>query len=191
MEYIPTRSDAEELFLKFNESEALYKHAKQVEVVMKYFANKFGEDEEKWRIIGFLHDLDYEKYPEEHCKKTEEILKDNNYPEEYINAMISHGYGICSEVEPKSQMEKILFAIDELTGLINAACLMRPSQSVLDLKISSLNKKFKDKKFAAGVDRDIILKGAEMLGWTKEQLFEETILALQENADEAYLRGNM
>ena len=191
MEYIPTRSDAEELFLKFNESEALYKHAKQVEVVMKYFANKFEEDEEKWRIIGFLHDLDYEKYPEEHCKKTEEILKDNNYPEEYINAMISHGYGICSEVEPKSQMEKILFAIDELTGLINAACLMRPSQSVLDLKISSLNKKFKDKKFAAGVDRDIILKGAEMLGWTKEQLFEETILALQENADEAYLRGNM
>lgn len=191
MEYIPKRSDAEELFLKFNESEALYKHAKQVEVVMKYFANKFGEDEEKWRIIGFLHDLDYEKYPEEHCKKTEEILKDNNYPEEYINAMISHGYGICSEVEPKSQMEKILFAIDELTGLINAACLMRPSQSVLDLKISSLNKKFKDKKFAAGVDRDIILKGAEMLGWTKEQLFEETILALQENADEAYLRGNM
>lgn len=191
MEYIPTRSDAEELFLKFNESEALYKHAKQVEVVMKYFANKFEEDEEKWRIIGFLHDLDYEKYPEEHCKKTEEILKENDYPEEYINAMISHGYGICSEVEPKSQMEKILFAIDELTGLINAACLMRPSQSVLDLKISSLNKKFKDKKFAAGVDRDIILKGAEMLGWTKEQLFEETILALQENADEAYLRGNM
>ncbi|NLW42658.1 MAG: HDIG domain-containing protein [Tissierellia bacterium] len=191
MEYIPTRSDAEELFLKFNESEALYKHAKQVEVVMKYFANKFEEDEEKWRIIGFLHDLDYEKYPEEHCKKTEEILKENDYPEEYINAMISHGYGICSEIEPKSQMEKILFAIDELTGLINAACLMRPSQSVLDLKISSLNKKFKDKKFAAGVDRDIILKGAEMLGWTKEQLFEETILALQENADEAYLRGNM
>ncbi|NLD17088.1 MAG: HDIG domain-containing protein [Tissierellia bacterium] len=191
MSYIPTRIDAEELFLQYNKSDALYKHAKQVEVVLKHFANKYGEDEEKWRVIGFLHDLDYEKYPEEHCKMTEEILKENNYPEEYINAIISHGYGICTDVEPKSQMEKILYATDELTGLINATCLMRPSQSVLDLKLSSLNKKFKDKKFAAGVDRDIILRGAEMLGWSKEQLLEETIIALQENAEEAYLKGNL
>ncbi len=191
MTYIPTREEAEELFLRYNESEALYKHAKQVEVVLKYFAEKYGEDVEKWRVIGFLHDLDYEKYPEQHCKMTEEILRENNYPEDYINAIVSHGYGICSDIEPTSQMEKILYATDELTGLINATCLMRPSQSVLDLKVSSLNKKFKDKKFAAGVDRDIILRGAEMLGWTKEQLLEETIKALQDNAEEAGLKGNL
>lgn len=191
MTYIPTREEAEELFLRYNESEALYKHAKQVEMVLKYFAEKYGEDVEKWRVIGFLHDLDYEKYPEQHCKMTEEILRENNYPEDYINAIVSHGYGICSDIEPTSQMEKILYATDELTGLINATCLMRPSQSVLDLKVSSLNKKFKDKKFAAGVDRDIILRGAEMLGWTKEQLLEETIKALQDNAEEAGLKGNL
>lgn len=191
MTYIPTRKEAEELFLKYNKSEALYKHAKQVEVVMKYFANKYGEDLEKWSIIGFLHDLDYEMYPEEHCKMTEEILRENNYPEDYIRSIVSHGYGICSDVEPESLMEKILFATDELTGLINATCLMRPSKSVLDLKVSSLNKKFKDKKFAAGVDRNIILRGAEMLGWSKEELLEETIKALQEGAEEADLKGNL
>lgn len=191
MTYIPTREEAEELFLKYNKSEALYKHAKQVEVVMKYFAEKYGEDVVKWSVIGFLHDLDYEKYPDQHCIMTEEILKDNQYPEDYIHAIVSHGYGICTNVEPVTQMEKILFAIDELTGLINATCLMRPSKSVLDLKVSSLNKKFKDKKFAAGVDRGIILKGAEMLGWTKEELFEETIKALQANAAEAGLKGNL
>ncbi len=191
MTYIPTRKEAEELFLKYNKTEALYKHAKQVEVVMKYFANKYGEDLEKWSIIGFLHDLDYEMYPEEHCKMTEEILRENNYPEDYIRSIVSHGYGICSDVEPESLMEKILFATDELTGLINATCLMRPSKSVLDLKVSSLNKKFKDKKFAAGVDRNIILRGAEMLGWSKEELLEETIKALQEGAEEADLKGNL
>lgn len=191
MTYIPTRKDAEELFLKYNKSEALYKHAKQVEVVMKYFANKYGEDVEKWSIIGFLHDLDYEMYPEEHCKMTEEILRENNYPEDYIRSIVSHGFGICSDVEPESLMEKILYATDELTGLINATCLMRPSKSVLDLKVSSLNKKFKDKKFAAGVDRDIILKGAKMLGWSKEELLEETIKALQDGAEEADLQGNL
>lgn len=191
MTYIPTRKEAEELFLKYNKTEALYKHAKQVEVVMKYFANKYGEDLEKWSIIGFLHDLDYEMYPEEHCKMTEEILRENNYPEDYIRSIVSHGYGICGDVEPESLMEKILFATDELTGLINATCLMRPSKSVLDLKVSSLNKKFKDKKFAAGVDRNIILRGAEMLGWSKEELLKETIKALQEGAEEADLKGNL
>lgn len=191
MTYKPTREDAEKLFLKYNESESLYRHAKQVEVVMKYFAEKYDEDIEKWSIIGFLHDLDYEKFPEEHCKKTKEILEENNYPEDYIRAILSHGYGIVTDIKPESKMEKILFATDELTGLINATCLMRPSKSVLDLKLKSLNKKFKDKKFAAGVDREIILKGAEMLGWTKEELLTETIEALKSNPEEAYLKGNL
>lgn len=191
MNYIPTREDAENLFLKYNESESLYKHAKQVEVTLRYFAEKFGEDPEKWSIIGFLHDLDYEKYPEQHCEKTKEILEEENYPEEYIRAILSHAYQMRTDVKPESQMEKVLYATDELTGLINAACLMRPSKSVLDLEFKSLNKKFKDKKFAQGVDREVILNGAEMLGWTKEELFNETINALQKYAEEADLKGNL
>lgn len=191
MNYIPTREDAENLFLKYNESESLYKHAKQVEVTLRYFAEKFGEDPEKWSVIGFLHDLDYEKYPEQHCEKTKEILEEENYPDEYIRAILSHAYQMRTDVKPESQMEKVLYATDELTGLINAACLMRPSKSVLDLEFKSLNKKFKDKKFAQGVDREVILNGAEMLGWTKEELFNETINALQKYAEEADLKGNL
>ena len=150
-----------------------------------------NEDEEKWSIIGFLHDLDYEQYPDEHCDKTKEILEENNYPQDYIRAILSHGYEMRTDVKPETKMEKLLYATDELTGLINAACLMRPSKSVLDLNVKSLNKKFKDKKFAQGVDRNVILKGAEMLDMTKEELFEETIKALQENAEEGYLKGNL
>ncbi len=191
MNYVPTREDAEQLFLKYNESESLYKHAKQVEVTMRYFAKENNEDEEKWSIIGFLHDLDYEQYPDEHCDKTKEILEENNYPQDYIRAILSHGYEMRTDVKPETKMEKLLYATDELTGLINAACLMRPSKSVLDLNVKSLNKKFKDKKFAQGVDRNVILKGAEMLDMTKEELFEETIKALQENAEEGYLKGNL
>lgn len=191
MNYVPTREDAEQLFLKYNESESLYKHAKQVEVTMRYFAKENNEDEEKWSIIGFLHDLDYEQYPDEHCDKTKEILEENNYPQDYIRAILSHGYEMRTDVKPETKMEKLLYATDELTGLINAACLMRPSKSVLDLNVKSLNKKFKDKKFAQGVDRNVILKGAEMLDMTKEELFEETIKALQENAKEGYLKGNL
>lgn len=191
MNYVPTREDAEKLFLKYNESESLYKHAKQVEVTMRYFAKENNEDEEKWSIIGFLHDLDYEQYPDEHCDKTKEILEENNYPQDYIRAILSHGYEMRTDVKPETKMEKLLYATDELTGLINAACLMRPSKSVLDLNVKSLNKKFKDKKFAQGVDRNVILKGAEMLDMTKEELFEETIKALQENAEEGYLKGNL
>lgn len=191
MNYVPTREDAEQLFLKYNESESLYKHAKQVEVTMRYFAKENNEDEEKWSIIGFLHDLDYEQYPDEHCDKTKEILEENNYPHDYIRAILSHGYEMRTDVKPETKMEKLLYATDELTGLINAACLMRPSKSVLDLNVKSLNKKFKDKKFAQGVDRNVILKGAEMLDMTKEELFEETIKALQENAEEGYLKGNL
>ena len=191
MNYVPTREDAEQLFLKYNESESLYKHAKQVEVTMRYFAKENNEDEEKWSIIGFLHDLDYEQYPDEHCDKTKEILEENNYPQDYIRAILSHGYEMRTDVKPETKMEKLLYATDELTGLINAACLMRPSKSVLDLNVKSLNKKFKNKKFAQGVDRNVILKGAEMLDMTKEELFEETIKALQENAEEGYLKGNL
>lgn len=191
MNYVPTREDAEKLFLKYNKSEALYKHAKQVEAVMKYFAEKNGEDIEKWSVIGFLHDLDYEMYPDQHCDMTEKILRENNYPEEYIRAMISHGYTLRNDVKPESKMERLLFATDELTGLINAACLMRPSQSVLDLELKSLKKKWKDKKFAAGVDRSIIEKGAEMLDMTTDELMSETILAMQKYADEIGLKGNL
>ncbi len=191
MNYVPTREDAEKLFLEYNKSDALYKHAKQVEAVMKYFAKKNGEDIEKWSIIGFLHDLDYEMYPDEHCDMTEKILRDNNYPEEYIRAMISHGYTLRNDVKPETRMEKLLFATDELTGLINAACLMRPSKSVLDLELSSLKKKWKDKKFAAGVDRSIIEKGAEMLEMDKDELMQETINAMKEYAEEIELKGNL
>lgn len=191
MTYIPTRQDAEELFLKYNQSESLYRHAKQVEVTLRYFAKKYGEDEEKWSIIGFLHDLDYEMYPDLHCQKTEEILREEDYPEDYIRAIMSHGYGMRTDVKPESQMEKILFATDELTGLINAACLMRPSKSVLDLNFKSFKKKFKDKKFAAGVDRDVILRGAEMLNMSLEELATETITALGTYAEEAELKGNL
>lgn len=191
MTYIPTREDAEKLFLQYNESPSLYKHAKQVEVTLRYFANKYGEDPEKWSIIGFLHDLDYEKYPELHCQKTEEILRENNYPEEYIRAIMAHAYEMRTDVRPESQMEKILYATDELTGLINAACLMRPSKSVLDLNFKSFKKKFKDKKFAAGVDREVILKGAEMLNMSLEELVNETIAALSHYAEEADLKGNL
>lgn len=191
MNYVPTREDAEKLFLEYNKSEALYKHAKQVEAVMKYFAEKNGEDIEKWSVIGFLHDLDYEMYPDQHCDMTEKILRENNYPEEYIRAMISHGYTLRNDVKPESKMERLLFATDELTGLINAACLMRPSQSVLDLELKSLKKKWKDKKFAAGVDRSIIEKGAEMLDMSTDELMSETILAMQKYADEIGLKGNL
>lgn len=191
MTYIPSRQDAEDLFLKYNKSESLYKHAKQVEVTLRYFAKKYGEDEDKWSIIGFLHDLDYEMYPDLHCQKTEEILRENSYPEDYIRAIMAHGYGMRTDVKPESQMEKILYATDELTGLINASCLMRPSKSVLDLTYKSFKKKYKDKKFAAGVDRSIIENGAQMLNMDLEELVNETIAALSEYAEEAQLKGNL
>ncbi|MBP2025821.1 HDIG domain-containing metalloprotein [Peptoniphilus stercorisuis] len=187
----PTREEALELLLEYNESEALIQHAKQVEAAMMHFASYFGEDVEKWGIVGLCHDLDYEKYPEEHCIKTKEILEENNWPEEYIRAIISHGWDSCVDVKPESLMEKTLYTIDELTGIINAACLLRPSKSVLDLKLKSLNKKFKDKKFAAGCDRDIILNGIDMLEIDKNIIFEETIKGLQERAEECGLKGNL
>ena len=191
MSYVPNREEAEKLFFEYNKSDSLLKHALQVEAVMRHFAKLYGEDEEKWGVIGFLHDLDYEMYPDEHCQHTGRILEENGYPEEYIRAILSHGYGMVSDVEPVLQMEKVLYAIDELTGLINAACLLRPSQSVLDLSVKSLNKKWKDKKFAAGVNREVILKGIEMLGMEKNDLIQETINGMCEHAELIGLKGNL
>lgn len=188
----PTRDEAMALLKKYNQSEALIKHAMAVEAVMGHFANKFGvEDPEKWKVIGLVHDLDYEKYPEQHCQKTKEILTEEGWPEDYIRAVVSHGWKICSDVKPVEKMEKVLYTTDELTGLITAAVLMRPSKSVLDLKVSSLKKKYKNKNFAAGVDRQIIEDGAELLGIDLTEIMEETIKAMQNSADEIGLRGEL
>jgi len=187
---LPTRKEAFELLKEYNQDESLIKHALAVEAVMRYFATTFGEDEEKWGVIGLIHDLDYEKFPQEHCKKTEEILKEHNWPDDYIRAVLSHGWGICTDVEPESKMEKVLYAIDELTGLIAATALVRPSRSVLDMKAKSVKKKWKDKSFAAGVDRSIIQKGSEMLGIELDELFTDTIMGMRQAAAQIGLQGD-
>ena len=189
--YVPTREDALVLLQKYNKSESLIKHALAVEGVMRYMARKRGEDEEKWGIIGLIHDLDYEQFPDQHCKKTEEILRENNWPEDYIHAVISHGWGICVDVKPELEMEKVLYAIDELTGLVVTTALVRPSKSVLDVKTKSVKKKWKDKRFAAGVDRSIIEKGAELLGVEISELITDTIAGMQEVAEEIGLKGHV
>ena len=186
---IPTREQAFNLLKKYNKTENLIKHALAVEGVMRYFARKRGDDEEKWGIIGLIHDLDYEQFPEEHCRKTEEILKENNWPQEYIRAVVSHGWGICSDVEPKTELEKVLYAIDELTGLVVTTALVRPSKSVMDLNAKSVKKKWKDKRFAAGVDRSIIDKGAQMLGMERTELITDTIMGMREVAEKIGLKG--
>ena len=187
--HIPTREQAFNLLKKYNNNESLIKHALAVEGVMRYFARKQEEDEEKWGIIGLIHDLDYEQFPEEHCRKTEEILKENNWPQEYIRAVVSHGWGICSDVEPKTKLEKVLYAIDELTGLVVTTALVRPSKSVMDLNAKSVKKKWKDKRFAAGVDRSIIDKGAQMLGMERTELIADTIMGMREVAEAIGLKG--
>ncbi|MDY0361761.1 MAG: hydrolase [Desulforegulaceae bacterium] len=189
--YIPTRQEAFELLTEYTKSEGLIKHALAVEGVMKYFASKFGEDPEKWGIIGLVHDLDYEKWPDVHCQKTKEILENKNWPHDYIRAVMSHGYGICTDIEPIHKMEKILYATDELTGLINAAAIVRPSKSIMDMKPKSVKKKWKDKSFAAGVDRSIIENGAKMLEMEVSELISETIEAMKTVADDIGLRGNI
>ena len=186
---VPTREEAYELLTEYNKSESLIKHALAVEGVMRYSARKRGEDEEKWGIIGLIHDLDYEQFPEEHCRKTEEILKEQSWPEEYIRAAISHGWGLCVDVEPQTELEKVLYAIDELTGLVVTTALVRPSKSVLDVKTKSVKKKWKDKRFAAGVDRSVIEKGAGMLGMELSDLITDTIKGMQEVAEEIGLKG--
>ncbi len=172
------RDKAVELFKKYNDEYSLFKHALSVEAVMRYFARKNGEDEEEWGMIGLLHDMDYEKYPDEHCFKVKEILEKEGLPDSFIRAIQSHGYGICTDIEPLSNMEKTLYAVDELSGFITACALVRPSKSLEDMEVKSVKKKLKDKAFAAKVDRTVINKGAEMLGINIDELIKETIEAL-------------
>jgi len=188
--HTPTREDAIQLLKQYNQNESLIKHALAVESVMRHFARQRGEDEEKWGIVGLVHDLDYEKFPEQHCRKTEEILRERNWPEEYIRAVVSHGWGICSEVKPESDLEKVLFAVDELTGLVTTSALVRPSKSVLDMEVSSVKKKWKDKRFAAGVNRSIIERGTAMLGMDLTALITETILGMRTVAEDMGLKGS-
>lgn len=176
-----TREEAFELLKKYNKESFHIQHALTVEGVMRWYANElgYGGEADYWAITGLLHDIDFELYPEEHCQKAPELLREGNVGEDMIHSICSHGYGICSDVKPEHEMEKVLFAADELTGLIGAAALMRPSKSVMDMEVSSIKKKFKDKKFAAGCSRDIIRQGAENLGWELNELFEKTILAMR------------
>ena len=176
---MPTRENAWILLNKYNKTDSLIKHALAVEGVMRHFARKFGGNEDEWGIIGLIHDLDYEMYPEEHCVKTKEILLENNWPDHLIRAVMSHGYGMVTDVEPQSLMEKTLYTIDELTGLITAAAYMRPSKSVMDMEVKSVMKKFKTKSFAAGVDREIILKGCDLLGMDIKEVISECILGMR------------
>lgn len=189
---IPTRDEAFELLKKHNKSESLLRHALTVEAVMKHFAELFEEpDVMKWTVIGLCHDLDYELYPDEHCVKVREMLQNENWPEDYIRAIESHGWEICSDVEPIHKMEKVLYTIDELTGLITAVALMRPSKSVHDLKVKSVKKKWKDKSFAAGVNRDVIVKGLGLLDMELDYIIEETINGMRKSAEEIGLKGNL
>ena len=176
------REEALELLKKYNKEPFHIQHALTVEGVMRYFARETGngEDEEYWGIVGLLHDIDFELYPEQHCTKAPELLREAGVSEEMIYSVCSHGYGLCSDLEPKHLMEKILFACDELTGLIGAAARMRPSKSVMDMELGSLKKKYKDKRFAAGCSRDVISTGAERLGWTLDELLEKTIFAMRD-----------
>lgn len=191
MEKKLSREEAWGLLTEYTKTPALQKHALAVEAVMVHFAHLFQEDDEIWGVTGLLHDLDYEKYPEEHCHKAEEIMQQRGIDETYIRAMNCHAYGICTDTKPESKMEKVLFTIDELTGLINALCLMRPSRSVLDLELKSLKKKFKDKSFASGVNRDVIKSGCEMLEMDLDTVMQETINGMKEKAAEIGLKGTL
>lgn len=176
-----TREDAWGLLTEYNQDEFHLQHGQIVEQTMMYFAEKLGYGEEKdfWGIVGLLHDLDFEKYPEQHCIKSQEIMRERGIEESLIRATASHGYGITVDIKPEHEMEKVLYAVDELTGLIGAVVLMRPSKSVQDLEVKSVKKKFKSKGFAAGCDREVIQKGADMLGWTLDELIQQTIDALK------------
>lgn len=179
-EHVPTREEALALLKEYNKTDSLLKHAYAVEGVMRYMARKHGEEEQKWAIVGLIHDLDYERFPQEHCKKTREILQERGWPEEYIQAAVSHGWGLCVDEEPVTLMAKTLYAMEELTGLITAAALVRPSRSVSDMEARSVMKKWKDKSFAAGVNRPVIEKGAEMLGVELRDLVEDAIMGMRE-----------
>lgn len=185
METTITRDEAFKLLKKYNKEPFHIQHALTVEGVMRWYANELGyrQEEDYWGITGLLHDIDFELYPEEHCQKAPELLREGGVGKDMIRSVCSHGYGICSDIQPDHQMEKVLFVADELTGLIGAAALMRPSKSVQDMKLSSIRKKFKDKKFAAGCSRDVISQGAQNLGWELNELFEKTILAMRSCED--------
>ena len=176
-----TKEQAWELLTQYNKGEFHLKHANTVADVMRWYAEKlgYGDEADFWEIVGLLHDLDFEMYPDEHCIKSQEIMRERDLDERLIHATASHGYGITVDIQPEHEMEKVLFATDELTGLIGAAALMRPSKSVQDMELKSLKKKYKDKKFAAGCSREVIERGAEMLGWDLDTLIEQTILAMR------------
>lgn len=187
----PSREEAMGLLKKYNKNESLINHALAVEGTMRYFAEYYGEDPEKWGIIGLIHDLDYEKFPELHCKKTEEILVSEGWPEDYIYSVLSHGYEVCTDKKPNHIMEKTLFTIDELTGLIAATALMRPSKSLFDLKVKSVMKKWKQKSFAAGVDRELILKGTKEMDMDLNEVISKTIEGMKTVADSIGLKGSV
>ena len=178
---IPTPQQAYELLQKYNEGDFHLKHGLVVGDVLRWYAAElgYGDEADYWQAVGYLHDIDYERWPEEHCKKCVEVLESHDVDAAVIRSVVSHGYGLCADVQPEHYMEKVLFAVDELTGLIGAAAAMRPSKSCKDLEVKSLKKKFKDKKFAAGCSRDVIQQGADMLGWTLDELMEKTILAMR------------
>ncbi len=178
--HTPTHDEAMALLKEYNKTDSLLKHAYAVEGVMRYMARKQGQDEEKWAIVGLIHDLDYERFPQQHCKKMRELLEERGWPEEYIQAAVSHGWGLCTDEEPTTDMAKTLYAMEELTGLITAAALVRPSKSVSDMEAKSVIKKWKDKSFAAGVNRPVIEKGAQMLGVDLRDLIEDAILGMRE-----------
>jgi predicted hydrolase (HD superfamily) len=188
---IPSREEAWQLLTRYNQSESLLKHALSVEAVMRHFAEIFNENVEKWGVIGLIHDLDYEKYPEQHCSMTKRILEEEEWPDDYIRSVLSHGWGICSDVEPVHIMEKVLFTVDELTGLVTASALVRPARSVLDMEAKSVKKKWNMKNFAAGANREVIEKGAAMLGKDLDFVIEETIRGMRKAADAIGLRGTV
>ena len=188
---IPTRDEALALLREYNRNEGLIKHALAVEGVMRYMARKRGEDEDLWGVVGLIHDLDYEQFADQHCTKTAEILRERGWPEDLIRAAVSHGWGICSDVEPQTDLENVLFAIDELTGLVVATALVRPSKSVLDMTAKSVRKKWKDKRFAAGVNREIIQKGADRLGVELSDLITDCIMGMRDVADAIGLKGTI
>ena len=189
---VPTREETLELLKQYNKNESLIRHGLTVEAVMRHFAEIMGENDiEKWGVIGLAHDLDYEMYPEEHCKKVREILMEKGWPEDYIHAIESHGWGLCCDVEPIEKMEKVLFTIDELTGLIAATALMRPSKSILDMEVKSVKKKWKQKSFAAGVNREVIEQGAASLGMNMDEVIKETIDGMKKVAEEIGLKGEL
>ncbi len=187
----PTREEAYALLTEYNRNDRLIKHGLAVEAVMRHMARKLGHNEDKWGVIGLVHDLDYERYPEQHCAKTEEILRERGWPEAYVHAVLSHGWGICTDVEPEHEMEKVLYAIDELTGLIIAVALVRPSKSLADLTAKSVTKKWKDRSFAAGADREIIQRGVDMLGVERSELIADVIEGMKTVAAELGLDGSL